>query len=143
MLLFAIIGAINISCAQKRGSRERMRAYKIAYITEQLNLNSTEAQKFWPIYNEHQDIMKSLKKQERASLKTMKEMESLDHLNDSESEKLINTYLNIEEQRFQERKKLIKKLKPIIPQNKILKLLKTEIDFNRRLLKQLRDRKKR
>ncbi|WP_344929292.1 hypothetical protein [Aquimarina addita] len=140
ILLLVILGAINISCAQKSGSRERIRTFKIAYITEQLNLTSTEAQKFWPVYNEHHNSMESLRKQERSSLKIMKETESLDNINDTEAEKLINIYLDIEEQRFLAKEKLIKKLKSIIPQNKIIKLLKTESDFNRRLLKQLRDR---
>ena len=40
--------------------REKIELYKIQYITEKLNLNSNEAQVFWPIYNEHQKTVKAI-----------------------------------------------------------------------------------
>ena len=35
----------------KKESKEKIRTLKIAYISNQLNLTSNEAEKFWPIYN--------------------------------------------------------------------------------------------
>src|SRR5687768_4964201 len=35
--------------------QERVRALKVAFITQKLNLTSEEAEKFWPIYSEYQD----------------------------------------------------------------------------------------
>jgi len=39
--------------AQERG-KERIKAYKTAYITEQLDLSSAEAEVFWPVYNKYE-----------------------------------------------------------------------------------------
>ena len=35
--------------------QERIKAQKVAFITERLDLSSKEAQKFWPIYNAFED----------------------------------------------------------------------------------------
>ncbi|MDH7447206.1 sensor of ECF-type sigma factor [Aquimarina sp. 2201CG14-23] len=142
LLLCIIVFTANISLAQK-GSRERVKALKIAYITEQLNLNSKEAQQFWPIYNEHQDTMEGLKKKERKSIRAIKEAEGFDSLSENEAEDFLSNYLQAEERKFIARKKLITDLRQVIPHKKILKLVKAEMDFNKRLLKQLRNRRQR
>ena len=36
------------------GWRERVRAEKVAFLTEEIDLTESEAQVFWPIYNEIQ-----------------------------------------------------------------------------------------
>ena len=60
------------------------------------------------------------------------------------SEKEANTFLNQMESNDQEiftlRKKLTASLRNILPASKILKLKKSEEDFNRKLLHQYRDR---
>ncbi|MFD2561356.1 sensor of ECF-type sigma factor [Aquimarina rubra] len=140
LLLFIIVFTINVSYSQ-RGPRGRVKALKIAYITEQLDLSSKEAQQFWPIYNEHEDTMESLKRKERKSVRALKETNGFENLNEKEAEDFLNNYLLAEEEKFIARKKLITDLRQIIPHKKILKLVKAEMDFNKRLLKQLRDRR--
>ena len=49
--------------AQHDEKRERVKALKIAFITEQLNLTETEAQKFWPIYNAFEDNNNKLRRE--------------------------------------------------------------------------------
>ncbi|MBQ0741530.1 sensor of ECF-type sigma factor, partial [Aquimarina celericrescens] len=57
----------------QNGSREKIKAFKIAYITEKLNLSSKEAQEFWPIYNNHEEIIENLRKEKRKLMKALKE----------------------------------------------------------------------
>ena len=47
--------------AGKRG--EKIQALKIAFITQKLGLSSEEAQRFWPVYNQYENEMKSLSRQ--------------------------------------------------------------------------------
>lgn len=42
----------------KRG--EKIQALKIAFITQKLELTSEEAQKFWPVYGQYENEIKSL-----------------------------------------------------------------------------------
>ena len=60
--------------AQERG-KERIKAYKTAYITQELDLSSKEAEKFWPVYNEYDKKIFSLKivkmRKERSRIKEL------------------------------------------------------------------------
>ncbi len=141
LLFLFIIFNYSISLGQE-GSREKVKAFKIAHITEQLNLSSEEAQKFWPIYNAHEKIMEQLKRKERASIKIIRESNGFDGLSDKKAEEFVNNYLITEEKKYQERENLILKLKHVLPNRKILKLIKAEKDFKRKLLKQLRHRRR-
>ncbi|OED44079.1 hypothetical protein AB832_02230 [Flavobacteriaceae bacterium (ex Bugula neritina AB1)] len=142
-ILLLIFVAFNCSISLgQNDSREKVKAFKIAHLTEQLNLSSTEAQKFWPIYNDHEKIMEQLRRNERASIKIIRGSNGLNGLSEKKAEELLNKHLTIGEKKFQERRNLIQKLKQVLPNRKILILIKAEKDFNKRLLKQLRHRKK-
>ena len=72
------------------GWRERVRAEKVAFLTEEIDLTESEAQVFWPIYNEIQkserDSFEAVKKAYDAMAKGVEEKKS-----SKEMEKL---YLN-------------------------------------------------
>ncbi|MGY3793556.1 sensor of ECF-type sigma factor [uncultured Aquimarina sp.] len=141
LLLCVVIFTVNFSFGQ-RGPREKVKALKIAYITEQLDLSTKEAQQFWPIYNEHEEAMENLKRNERKSIRAIKEANGLENISEQEAEDFLTNYVSAEEKKFLARKQLIKNLSTVIPHKKILKLVKAEMDFNKRLLKQLRDRRR-
>ena len=44
-----------------REKKDKMNAMKAAYVTEELNLSTEEAQRFWPIYNEMNDKIEDLR----------------------------------------------------------------------------------
>ncbi|WP_299899504.1 sensor of ECF-type sigma factor [uncultured Aquimarina sp.] len=141
LLLCVVIFIVNFSFGQ-RGPRGKVKALKIAYITEQLDLSTKEAQQFWPIYNEHEEAMENLKRNERKSIRAIKEANGLENISEQEAEDFLTNYVSTEEKKFLARKQLIKNLSNVIPNKKILKLVKAEMDFNKRLLKQLRDRRR-
>ena len=129
----------SISFAQGfRDKKEKVKALKVAYITEQLDLTTEEAQKFWPIYNTFDD--------KQAELRHEKMRAILDRFEPGSVEKDASTLLTqmetIEENLFTLRKKFIKDLQGVISAKKIIKLKKAEEDFNRHLLKQMREKRK-
>ncbi|WP_160114605.1 sensor of ECF-type sigma factor [Aquimarina sp. AU474] len=143
ILLICLICLSFASFAQKNGPRERMKAFKIAYITEQLNLTSKEAQEFWPIYNAHEQTVGKLKSTGRRLIKNVKEAHNgAVGLSDKQAGDFLDQYLEVEEQKSTTRKKLIKDLKQILPNKKILRLIKAENDFNKRILDKIRERRR-
>lgn len=141
LLLFIIVFTTTVSLAQK-GSRERIKSLKIAHITEQIDLTAAEAEKFWPIYNDHEKIIDQIKKQERKSFKSLKETDAMATVSENDAEAFLKNHLSTEEQKLNARKKLIKDLQEVISHKKILMLVKAEMDFNRNLIRQLRNRRK-
>ena len=63
-LLFFIGSFQQVTRAQQRDG-ERLEALKVAYLTKKLNLNTEEAQKFWPVYNEYMADLKKVRQENR------------------------------------------------------------------------------
>ena len=49
---------------------EEIKAHKTAFITDRVNLTSTQAEKFWPIYNKHEQEVMALRKTQLEGFKS-------------------------------------------------------------------------
>ena len=121
--------------------REKIKALKVAYITEQLELTTDEAQKFWPIYNANEEKQFELRHKKMRSIINKFENGGLEKWSDKEATSLIDQVESIEDELHDYKKKYIKELKTVISAKKIIKLKKAEDEFNRKLMKQFRGKK--
>ena len=120
--------------------KEKIKALKIAYITKDLNLSSSEAEKFWPVYHSFDDKQYQLRMVKMRKVKRDLKSKPIENLSDAEANLLLNQIDDLEDEAYQNRKKLIAELRKIITPVKILKLKQAEDDFNKSLLKQYRNR---
>ncbi len=119
--------------------KQRLKAYKTAYITQELDLTSKEAEKFWPIYNDYEQKKHELKSSNiRNERQKIKDKGGVDALSEKEANIILNNLVENEEQIIIIKKKLFNDLKKVIPPQKILILYRTEHDFNRKLLMEYR-----
>ncbi|MCA0931989.1 sensor of ECF-type sigma factor [Lutimonas saemankumensis] len=140
-LAFLLSGLIT--SAQERG-RERIKAFKTAYITQELDLSSEEAEKFWPVYNEYEKKLFDLKVREvKKSMQLIKESGGPDSMNDEESKNVLNKMLSVEKEASVTREKMYVKLSKVLTPQKLLKLYHAENNFNRKLLNEYRKGKSR
>lgn len=129
----------TITFAQNfREKREKIKALKVAYITEQLSLTTEEAQKFWPIYNANEDKQFELRHKKMRAIINKFENGGLEKLSDKEATSLIDQIEAIEDELHNSKKSYIRELKTVISAKKIIKLKKAEDEFNKKLLKQFR-----
>ncbi len=127
--------------AQNRGGKERIKAMKVAHITEKLQLSSDEAQKFWPVYNVYEENTSKYRTMKFTEIKKKLRGQNIDTMSEAEAKKILAQTEDVEEKMYTERRKLIKDLKKILSAKKILLLKKAEDDFNKNLLRQLRQRR--
>jgi hypothetical protein len=120
--------------------KEQIYALKVAFITNNLSLTSTEAEKFWPIYNSFEQKQFELKHQKSISFIKKMNDETLNKMSDKEALAVLTQMEASEDEMFQLRKKLIISLKNILSPVKIIKLKKAEEEFNKKLLQQYRDK---
>lgn len=139
MLLFIAIS----SFAQPRlkEKKEQIKALKVAYITEELQLTSEEATKFWTIFNAYEDRQKELRQDKMHSYLKRLDGGEVYAITEKEAANLLTQMESTEDDLYQLRKKFIASLKGILPAKKIIKLKRSEEGFNRKLLKQYRDNK--
>ena len=120
--------------------REKIKAFKVSFLTTELELTSTEAEKFWPIYNAYDDKQYELKYLKmKTYLRKLKE-DNLKNLSDKEAATLLSQIESTDKEIYQLREKYMSNLKKVLPAKKILLLKKSEDDFNRKLLQQYRDK---
>ena len=141
LLLFTTFSTFAQSEKMKE-KREQIKAMKVAFITTELDLNSAEAEKFWPIYNTFEEKEFELKHLKMRSF-IKRYRDGKDKMTEKEANLLLSQMETNEEEFYLLRKKFILNLKGIIPASKIIKLKKSEEDFNRKLLLQYRNRSQR
>ena len=115
--------------SQGGNKRERIEALRVAFITQKLNLTPDESQKFWPVYNEYQDKLKSSRKEFKSQPTTF--------ANDKEAQEYLGAELLLKQREFSLYKEYYEKIKKTIPIKKVAELRQAEEDFKKELLKQL------
>jgi hypothetical protein len=61
LILILIFGGFSLVYAQNGQRAEKIQELKIAFITQKLQLTSTEAEKFWPVYNSYENEIRQLR----------------------------------------------------------------------------------
>ena len=119
--------------------RDRIKTLKVAFITEQVDLTSEEAQQFWPIYNEHEEVMENIRRKERAGIHA--NIARAQDLSNEESNDLLNNLLALQFDKQQAEQEFLSKLRTVIPAKKVLLLVKAEEDVKKQMIQQFRKRR--
>ena len=120
--------------------RDKVKAYKVSFLTTELELTSTEAEKFWPIYNAFDDKQFELRHEKMKAYMSRLNDDNINSISEKEAATLLAQIESTDKELYLLREKYMSNLKKILSAKKILKLKKSEDDFNRKLLKQYRDK---
>lgn len=140
VIIFCLLLTSLSAVAQEEdrdAQHKRIKALKVAYFTQELNLNEKTAEKFWPIYNKYERERRNLHKREHIELK------NVECINEKEAEDLMSEFLNVENEEYKNKKELFRDLKQIISAKDIIKLHKLEEEFHKKLIKEYRSKKER
>ena len=110
------------------GWRERVRSEKIAFLTQEIDLTESEAQVFWPIYNEIQKVQResfeAVQKAYAAMEKGVQEKKS-----GKEMEKLVHAYIDAKDKNDGIETKYMNKLLKALPAEKVARYYVAEERF--------------
>ena len=118
---------------------EEIKAHKTAFITEQVNLTSTQAEKFWPIYNKHEQEVMALRKTQLEGFKTLRN-KNVDDLSEAKAKAMLLKHGQVKALLTKKMVQLISLLEGVITPQQTIKLLMAEEGFKKRLLKRFRGR---
>jgi len=141
--IFAIIGIMFVASVQAQSkpnrntNREQIKAAKVAFITNRLDLNSETAQVFWPIYNAYEKERSQLTR-EYYEIKR-KYAKDRDHssLSETDAEFLLEKYLAQKEAEANIEKKYLPKFKGVLTAQQTWMLITAEVEFRRTLMQRL------
>ncbi|MGM0934108.1 MAG: hypothetical protein ACQEWD_11755 [Bacteroidota bacterium] len=138
-LMFPVFMQLQAQSEDREAHRERIKALKTAYITQELNLSTKVAEKFWPIYNNYEAKRKELHRREHVDM----DLSSPECISEDQANGMLQEYLDVEREEYVIKKELFRELKKIISAQDILKLHKLEDEFHKKLIKEYRTKKDR
>lgn len=127
-----LVLALPLSAQEKGQHSEQIESVKIAFITQKLDLNTSEAEKFWPVYNQYQQELKKVFRERREARKK----------NEANPNNKLNNELDFETRLLDIRKKYKEEFSKVIPSEKVLQFFQTEREFREQMIKELKDRRK-
>lgn len=138
--VFFLVLLTVITFAQPNKGRckhnEQIKAQKIAYLTNKLDLTVQEAQAFWPIFNEYEKKKDALFASEN---ELEQKMINSNNLSDKEMSELTDRYIELQKAKANLTAEYHLKFKKVLPPQKMMILYTSSRMFKRELLKQLRN----
>src|SRR5437868_4136815 len=113
--------------------KDKVEALRVSFITQKLDLTSAEAQSFWPLYNEYNDKIKSLRKSFR-----MNYGRQTDFASDKEAEDYLNAEIKLKQNELDAQKEYVEKFKKVLDAKKTGLLRKAEEDFKKEIIKTIK-----
>lgn len=140
ILLFLVSFSFYAQSDKTDEKREKIKAYKVSFLTTELELTSNEAEKFWPIYNAFDDKQYELRHEKMKTYLRKLNDDNVNSLSEKEAATLLSQIESTDKELFILKEKYMSNLKKVLSAKKILKLKKSEDDFNRKLLKQYKEK---
>lgn len=140
LILFIItILSIKTTFAQEQ-RREEIESFRVAYFTRQVGLNTEEAKKFWPIFNEMQEEIQKLHRERRNRNRAGRD--NYENISDVELEKMINEEFVSRQKELDIEKKYHEKFKDVLPMKKLAQFYRAQEGFKRELLKKIQSERR-
>ena len=141
--LLSILFVLNAVYTNAQNTdNESIKALRVAFITEQVALTTSEAEKFWPVYNYYSGKEYNLKIVETRKLRhQIKTKGGIDAISDNEADLILKRLLEIENGIASIKNEMNQKLKPILSSKKLIKLQIAEFEFNKKVLEELRKKR--
>jgi hypothetical protein len=117
--------------------KEKVEALKRSYFSEKLELTPTEAEKFWPIYNEFSKKEDALRKAKKGDKKKGEEPK----LNEKEALAEIDRVAQNNKEHIDLESQFLKDCLPVLGPDRTMRLVRLEHEFQRELLQHMREKK--
>ena len=134
----ALLGTAAFAQKNQDGDqwREKVRAEQVAMITSELNLTESEAQTFWPVYNDVQQQRREAFRAQADAFKALK-----DGADSKDAAQLLDAYFDAKKKCEALDTEALARYKKVLPIEKVAKLIVAEEKFRRQQIGKLGGRK--
>ena len=128
LILIMCINSTFLLAQENMNKNETRESRKIAFFTSKMQLTVEESQNFWPIVNEMEAELKTLKKEQKEKLTTIKEKENV---SDEDLEKLMDMKMDMSKKQLDIKIKYHGKFKDVLPIKKVAKYYEATKEFKK------------
>lgn len=133
--------AISVFGQSQRRPFERVHAAKVAYITDRIQLTRTQAEHFWPVYNEFErDRIAIRKKYFIAENETNTDKGNNNYPDANTARQSVEDNLDFQQEELDLKKKYKDEFLRIISAQQLTMLYKAEREFRQLLMQRLREK---
>jgi len=133
-LMVLLLGGVLVQAQSREDRFKEIKAQKVAYLTEKMNLSVEESKSFWPIYNEYEQSMRQLRGEPWPKEKDLTE---------ANAKKALTSNLEREEKEIKVKKEFYEKVTSVISYKKLYLLEVGEREFRQKLFEQYKNRRNR
>jgi hypothetical protein len=108
---------------------EKLKADKKLIVSKYMELTESEAQKFWPVYEEYQNELKKRNEQLLSLLQSYATDYRNKSLTDEKAKKLLDDWIAFEQDEVKQRKAMAPKVLKALPGKKAARYLQIENEF--------------
>ena len=139
LIILLFVFSTSFSFSQTETKNDKVETMKIAFLTNKLNLTAKEAQLFWPLYNEYNQKMETLRKAKKS------EYDEIKSKNSTPTDKEITAYMEevfiTKQKELDLQKEYYNKYTKILSMKKVAQLYQAENQFKKELLRIIKDKK--
>lgn len=121
-----------------KAEHEKIEQLKRAYFSEELDLSKEDSIAFWPVYDDYTKRLRDLHHEIKSKYKCKEDTD----LSEAEYKKLVEEIIVLEKKEVNLKAEFMLKVGALIGYEKSLKLPCLEHEFRKKLLHELRERKK-
>jgi len=136
-LLLIILTFPVIRTEAQNSNLEKLNNYKIGFFTKKINLTSTEAEKFWPAYNDFQSQRNKIQLEKLSINRDFNLNEN--SLSDSQLEEMGDKYVDCLVRESNLEVTFHQKLKELLPPAKVIRYYQAENQYKLQLLNELQN----
>ena len=119
--------------------RKRIKTIKIWQLTEAVELTTEQSEKFFPVYNKHQNDHEKLQEERLSLIRKLDELSEKTDVSESEIKKTLDQLSEIDNKLISLRKSFQSEISGVLSIRQVAKLLVFEEMFMRRLQENIRD----
>ena len=135
VIVFALLMLPALKVASQNKKLENFNNFKIGFFTKKLDLTSSEAEKFWPVYNEYQTQKNQIQLEKVAIIRHFNMNEST--MSDNQITELGDKLIMTISQESSLAVTFHKKLKEVLPPAKVIRFYQAENQYKAQLLNEL------
>lgn len=125
----------------QRPDREQIKAARVAFLTNRLDLDTEQAQKFWPIFNEYEKEKGDLSSEYNDKKRELIGVDGFRNMSDENAMKMLDIYLDQKEAELKLERKYIARFKDVLNPKQTWAMVRFEGDFRRSVLDKMMKRR--
>lgn len=134
--------SLSMTAQDSRGrgrqmDREKLKAARIAFLTNRLDLTPEDAKEFWPLFNEYEKKKNELSRNYNTEKRALITEDGVQSISENNAGKMLDLYVEQKQAELDLEKTYLSKFQKIMPSAKVWMVLRFDSEFRRSIMQRI------